>query len=223
MNKRLSLIIVGLLFLMGCNADKNPTDQPKPVPVSPDSVNPEPANPNQQSEINIDDYFPKEKHVKYFKGVGNEFATETHTFYEKQDDLLPVIIDNGGTSILKVYQLNEQGIFLVYEQAEYYEDEVPSLQSLQAEFKETSILTKPIKVGKVINGWKIVSVDEELTIQVGTLNKVIVLEKVNQDGSLNREYWAPTYGLVKKEFYMKHEDGNETLVTSELEKVIPQN
>lgn len=223
MNKRLSVIIVGLLFLMGCNADKNPSVQPKPVPVNPDSVNPAPVDPSQQAEINIEAYFPKEKQVKYFKGMGNEFATETHTFYEKQGDLLPVIIDNGGTRILKVYQLNEQGIFLVYEQEEYYEDEVPSLQSLQTESKKMSILVKPIKVGEVINGSEIVSVDEELTVQIGTLNKVIVLETKYEDGSLHREYWAPTYGLVKKEFYMKHEDGNETLVTSELEKVIPQN
>lgn len=185
--------------------------KPTTSPVSPDS------KPDQSDqEISLKTYFPAENQIKYFKGTGNEFAEEKETVFEMQGNYLPTIVSNGGTSMLKIYKLTEKGIYLVYQQPEYYEKNVPAVTSLEKDFKEVPILTNPISEGTVINGWKIVSSNKNLLLPIGSIKKAIVLEQENQDGSISRQYWAPKYGLVKKEFYMKDSSGSEMLITSEL-------
>ncbi|MFE8702372.1 hypothetical protein ACFYKX_17380 [Cytobacillus sp. FJAT-54145] len=175
-------------------------------------------NEDQHTE-NIQQYFPKEKQKKFFKGIGNEFAEESEWFYEQEGNYLPSVLENGGTRILKVYKLTSEGLYLVYEEPEFYRDEIPSMETLQSAFKEKPLLLSSLKEGSFIGSWKVIKTNEELTVPLGEMDHVMVLEHSNGDGSISRQYWAPTFGLVKKEFYMEHEDGNETMVTSELERV----
>lgn len=191
-------------------ATDTPT-KPTTPPTSPDS---KPGQSDQ--EISLKKYFPAENQIKYFKGTGNEFAEEQETVFEMQGNYLPTIVSNGGTSMLKIYKLTEKGIFIVYQQPEYYEKDVPAVTSLEKDFKEIPILTNPISEGAVINGWKIVSSKKNLLLPIGSIKNAVVLEQENQDSSISRQYWAPKYGLVKKEFYMKDSSGSEMLITSEL-------
>jgi len=186
--------------------------KPTAPPTSPDNSKPD----QSQEDISLKAYFPAENQIKYFKGTGNEFAEEKETVFEMQGNYLPTIISNGGTSMLKIYKLAEKGIYLVYLQPEYYEKDVPAVTSLEKDFKEVPILTKPLAVGTFINGWKIVSSKKNLLLPIGSIKKAVVLEQENQDGSISRQYWAPKFGLVKKEFYMKDSSGSEMLITSEL-------
>ncbi|WP_335378836.1 hypothetical protein [Bacillus sp. JJ1122] len=213
----------------------DPTDQPKqgdsdekPVTNDQGKTNDTPTKPTtspthpdskpgqSDQERSLKEYFPAENQIKYFKGTGNEFAEEKETVFKMQGNYLPTIISNGGTSMLKIYKLTDKGIFIVYQQPEYYEKDVPAVTSLEKDFKEIPILTNPISEGTVINGWKIVSSKKNLLLPIGSIKKTVVLEQENQDGSISRQYWAPKYGLVKKEFYMKDSSGSEMLVTSEL-------
>lgn len=189
-----------------------PTPTPTPTPTNPDTSKPEPTHENHLFK----DYFPEENQIKYFTGTGNEFAEEKETVFEMQGNYLPTIVSNGGTSMLKIYKFTDKGIYLVYQQPEYYEKDVPLVTSLENEFKETPILIEPIAEGAVINGWKIISVNKNLLLPIGSIKNSIVLELANKDGSISRQYWAPKYGLVKKEFYMKDSSGYETIITSEL-------
>ncbi|WP_423410600.1 hypothetical protein AABM38_12025 [Heyndrickxia sp. MSNUG] len=213
------------------NSAHDQTDQPEPgdsdekpvtndqgktndTPTSPTSPDSKPGQSDQK--ISLKDYFPSENQIKYFKGTGNEFAEEKEIVFEMQGNYLPTIVSNGGTSMLKIFKLTEKGIFLVYQQSEYYEKDVPAVTSLEKDFKEAPILTNPISEGTVINGWKIVSSNKNLLLPIGSIKKAVVLEQENQDSSISRQYWAPKYGLVKKEFYMKDSSGSEMLITSEL-------
>lgn len=231
-------LITALLFLAGCSGGPNsaapgdqngkPSEKPnqsepskppitKPEPAQPSNPQPNPskASPSHQ-DYKIEAYFPEQNQVKYFKGTGNEFAEEKETVYERQGDYLPTIVSNGGTNMLKIYKLTNQGIFLVYQEPEYYEDDVPPIASLEEHFQEVPVLTDPIKHGVDINGWKITAVNKTILLPIGTVRHVIILELTNEDGSISRQYWAPKFGIVKKEFYFMHSDGSETVITSEL-------
>lgn len=190
---------------------ENPS-QPTTKPTDPDDSKPDPVHKDHLVKA----YFPQQNQIKYFKGTGNEFAEEKEIIFELQGSYLPTIVSNGGTSMLKIYKLTDKGIYLVYQQPEYYENYVPEVITLQDSFTEIPILTEPVAEGRVINGWKIISKDKNLLLPIGSIKKAIVLEQVNQDGSITRQYWAPKFGLVKKEFYMKDNSGAETLITSEL-------
>lgn len=175
-------------------------------------------DPKVEEKLKIEDYFPPEKVIKYFRGEGNEYATEVETVFAKQGIYLPTIVNNGGTQILRIYKLNDNGIYVVYEQPEYYEDMPPSMESLKKEFTEKEVLTGPLQKGHLINGWKIIDVEKNVTLPIGSFAHVIVLER-SENSSVNRHYWSTEYGLVMKEFVYTDEDGFQTVVTSELERV----
>lgn len=230
-----------LFFLVGCNAtsDSNgetPKDTNNEEVTSDDSVD-KPSTDDEEEDpveekpveevatINIQEYFPPENVIKHFIGEGNEYASEVETTFKREGEFLVSLGNNGGTQVLRVYQLTQDGIHIVYEVPEYYEESPPSVASLQEQFQTQDVLTVPVEKGRKINGWEIVDIAHELTLPIGTLNDVIVLEKTNgNDESMNRHYWAKQYGLVKKEFYYKNEDAFELMVTTELEKVeeLPQ-
>lgn len=165
------------------------------------------------------DFLPPDLTVKHFKGEGNEYAAEVETFFQSEGEYLPSYVNNGGTQVLKIYQVTTQGIYVVYEEPEYYEETPPSISSLQDDFQKVEVLTLPLEKGKTINGWEIVGTDESLTLPLGTVSDIVVLEKTFEDGSISRNYWAKKLGLVKKEYYYKAEDGTELAVTTELESV----
>lgn len=235
----ISLLLI--FSLAGCsyNDTADPQNQEKPSdsanenPVSPapshnggSPTSPaKPATPGSnpsQKVIEINDFFPAENQIKFFEGKGNEFAQETEVIFEMQDNYLPTVVSNGGTSMLKIYKLTDEGIYLVYQQPEYYEESVPAPFEFEDKFKEVPILTKPLKSGAMINGWKIIAVDQNLLLPIGSIKKAVILEQEEEDGSFSRQYWAPGLGLVKKEFYMIDSKGSETSITTELSEITPR-
>jgi hypothetical protein len=238
-----ALISLLLIFtLAGCtwNESANPqheekpsdssNDKPKPAePTKPDGSPATPASPAtpvstpSQQENTLKKFFPDDNQVKYFEGEGNEFADEKEIIFELQDNYLPTIVSNGGTSMLKIYKMTDTGIYLVYQQPEYYENRIPDLSTLESQFKEVPILTEPLKPGTMINGWKVIALDQNLLLPIGTVKQAVILEKTDDNGSVSRQYWAPRYGLVKKEFYMKDSMGTETIITTELLDSVSRN
>lgn len=230
-------MLILLFFLAGCFG-KNDNPNPKTVdngteeePVTApegneveDKTEDENNVPQQKPEeseesVRIQDYYPPELKVKYFKGEGNEFATEVETLFQREGEYLSSFVNNGGTQILKVYQLSEDGIYVVYEQPEYYEENPPNLETIKNNFQQQEILTAPIEEGHEMEGWKIVAVDETISLPIGNLDEILILEKVYEDGSISKNYWAKELGVVKKEYYYKDGEKIELAVTSELERV----
>lgn len=198
-------LFIGALFLSGCTEKESPALNEKPI---------------HAEETRIEDYFPQENKTYIYRGEGNEFATFKEVFYKKTDSYLTSIVENGGTRLLRIYQLKNNGIYTVYEQPEFYEENVPSFEELKQEFKPTPLLIKPIKSNKTFNNWKIIDTTASLDHPLGQLKNVIILEQVNQeDNTIVRNYWAPGIGKVKQEFISKEHDGEEYRVTSELVEI----
>jgi hypothetical protein len=205
--KRWLFLLLTSLLLVGCveiNVNNSKDEQKSPLPIV------------DEQTVSLMDYFPNKPIEKQFQGIGNEFAQYTETFYENVDDYYPAIVDNGGTRVLRIYRVTDKEISIVYEQPEFYDEAIPSLSSLEAEFQDKPLLTIPLEVGRTIGDWKLVSNSETVTVPFGTFSDVIVLEKMNDDGSFNRQYWVEEYGKVKDEYSQKDENGNLFEVLSEL-------
>lgn len=209
MKKWLFLLVTSLL-LVGCveinvNTSKNEQKPPQP-------------NVDEQT-VSLLDYFPNNPIEKQFQGIGNEFAQYSETFFEKEGDYYPAIVDNGGTRLLRIYRVTDKEISIVYEQPEFYEETIPSIASLEAAFQNKPLMTLPLEVGKTMGDWKIVSLSETVTVPFGTFSDAIVLEKTNEDGSINRQFWVEEYGKVKDEYSQKDENGDLFEVKSELDTI----
>lgn len=205
--KKWFYIVLGCLLLVGCTADKSPSKE-----------SPKTEQPSVET-TKMADYYPLENKIYSYKGEGNEYATYKETFYEKEGDYLPSIVDNGGTCVLKVYQFTADGIYLVYEQAEFYDETLPALDSIKSEFKPIPLLVNPLEVGTVFEEWKIVDKIAKLTLPIGEVHDVLVIEKKGGDKSIVKNYWAAGYGKVMDEFLYTDESGEEFVVTSKLEKI----
>jgi hypothetical protein len=208
--KKWLLLLLTSLLLVGCveiNINKSKNEE-------------NPPQPNVEEQIvTLLDYFPNKPIEKQFKGIGNEFAQYTETFYEKDGDYYPVIVDNGGTRVLRIYRVTDKEITLVHEQPEFYEETIPSIAALKSAFQNKPLLTLPLEIGRTMGDWKLVSLSETVTVPFGTFSDVIVLEKTNEDGSINRQYWVKEYGKVKDEYSQKDENGNLFEVKSELDTI----
>jgi hypothetical protein len=209
LKKWLCLLFTSLL-LVGCVEINLNTPKNEPNPPLP--------NVDEQT-ISLLHYFPNKPIEKQFQGIGNEFAEYTETFYEKQGNYYPAIVDNGGTRVLRVYKSTDKEISLVYEQPEFYEETIPSITTLESEFQDKVLLSLPLKVGNTMGEWKLVSNTETVTVPFGTFSDVIVLEKINEDSSINRQYWVKEYGKVKDEFSQRDKSGNLFEVKSELDTI----
>lgn len=172
-----------------------------------------------EQTLTLIDFFPKNPVEKYFIGIGNEFAQYTETIYAKDRIYYPATIDNGGTRVLRIYKVTENVISIVYEQPEFYDEKIPPLSTLEQSFQDKPLLALPLEKGKKIGEWEIVNLSETVTVPFGKFTNVIVLEKTNQDGSINRQYWAKNYGKVKDEYFFENENGDRYEVNSELQSI----
>jgi hypothetical protein len=203
--KKLIIYLLSVLFLFGCTSAGNN----KPVP---------PSDIDKDPEITLLQFFPQSPTERLFLGKGNEFATYTETFYKNEGSYYPSIVENGGTSMLRIYKVTEDEIALVYEEGEFYDD-VPPISSLEDKFQTRPILTAPIKVGSENREWKVIEYLESLKVPFGNIPDVYVLEKKNKEGSTEKQYWARQYGKIKEEFIIDDQNGVQFEVTSELEKI----
>ncbi|MBP2240294.1 hypothetical protein J2Z40_000847 [Cytobacillus eiseniae] len=204
------LFILACLLLTGCKIDESPS----PFPGSSES-----QSHSDIDSIAIDDFFPLENKIYSFNGEGNEYAAYKETFFTRIDHYLPSIVENGGTRILKVYELTTEGIYLVYEQPEYYEETLPSIDSIKGKFNRQTLLMSPLTIGTVYDDWEIVNIDEEIQLPIGKIKKIIVVEQKDEENqTIITSFWAPGYGKIKEEF-VSTEGSEEFKVVSELKNM----
>lgn len=209
-------IISCLFLLLGCtsqNPEKPSDNNPIPSPIETD------VGDDEENTISASllDYFPDKPIVKGYLGTGNEYAQYTETFYQKEGEYIPSIIDNGGTRVLRIYKVTEDEISIVYEQSEFYNETIPSISALEPAFQSKPILTSPLELGGMNGEWKIVDINHTLKVPYKEFNHVLVIEKTNTDGSVNRQYWVKQLGKIKDEFIIEEENGDRYEVTSELQ------
>lgn len=220
----LLFIILSGLLVTACGQDNaNPTpkkeenestvDEEKEIDEKP-SVKEEEKAPDGYS---LAGFFMKDGAEVEFKGEGNEFAQFTAKTQWLNDRFVNVYEDNGGTVMLRTFRIDKDKIVVVQEEGESYTEYNPSASELEQLKPQYTYLQLPLKKGEQFDGWTVIDHNAKLDTPLQAFKNVFVIEKENE-GGINRKYFAEGYGEIKREFIMKEGD-EEFIVTSTIEKI----
>lgn len=179
-----------------------------------------PTTQQQVKELAVTDvssYFPVEQGLTWeYEGNGNEYAAFTRKALYRENNLVEMSDNNGGTVMGMTFKVSPASVEKIFSIPEFYDErnilkEKPNLQEV--------ILKAPLKVGAA---WKndnskreIVSIDEKIDTPSGIYDHVVKIKITSLDEkaepSENYEYYAKGVGLVRREFI-----SGQTKVTSKL-------
>lgn len=214
-----SIVLLLMLLLSACS-EKSTDDSPIDTGTPSEEIREEVPQTEDSAEEKIDlkRYFMKDGTVAKYLGDGNEYASYQARTQWHNDDTVSIYEDNGGTVVIRTYRITEDSIHLIKEQGEYYETYSPTDEELQSLPIISTILQTPIETGITFDEWTIVSIDQTLETPYKTFDEVIVLEKTDESGAVQRKYFVQDFGEIKREFIMQENDA-EFSVTSTLESV----
>lgn len=216
---KFSIVLLLMLLLSACS-EKSTDDSPIDTGTPSEEIREEVPETEDSAEEKIDlkRFFMKDGSVAKYLGDGNEYASYQARTQWHNDNTVSIYEDNGGTVVIRTYRITEDSIHLIKEQAEYYETYSPTDEELKSLPIISTILQTPIETGKTFDEWTVVSIDQTLETPYKTFDDVIVLEKTDESGALQRKYFVQDFGEIKREFIMKENDA-EFSVTSTLESV----
>lgn len=163
-------------------------------------------------------YFLDDGTIAHFKGDGIEFSNyQTRTEW-LDDRHVNVYEDNGGVELIRSFRLDDNKIVVLQERPSEGEDDKVTLEDLSDAKPVETYLAFPLEVGNEIDGWKVISVDENLETPLQKFTDVIVLEETFDDGAYNRSYFAKGFGEIKRHYFSEEEDGPFE-VTSVIEQI----
>lgn len=227
--KWLSLMLsVGILSSCGLfqnDSDEtgieDPTEQVDDVEDDVTQEEPSETDTPTNSEVNQDltAWLPRLNNVTYhYEGTGNEFAEFTRYPQFSQDDYYQTTTDNGGTTIVEIYEYRDDEVVRVFRNGEtYFRDNFSEIGTFTADQEEEIILKLPLEVGQSWeNGdttFEITSVDSEITVPAGTYKTIEVTATI-EEGIVTKQYYAEGVGLVADHY----EDG-DFVIQSNLEAI----
>ncbi len=154
-----------------------------------------------EAEKVVADYFPFRENVKYvYQGDGNEFAGFDVYVDYISGDRIQQSINNGGTVMTRIYEVNDGKLVRTFSEGEiYYRENM--LQKPDGEGEV--LLMEPIKKG---TAWKldgggqrtITDISKEIQTPLGSFTAIEVVTE-GRDG-INIDYYAKGIGLVKTIF-----------------------
>lgn len=202
-------------------------EKQNPPPTSQDHDKPQDdtdatEDPNKYSdaetEVDLSNFFLPDGAKAHYKGEGNEFSTLAIEVHKIGEQFVAVDEDNGGTLIRKLYRIDEDKISLLSEDVVHTNIDLPS-EELMKDLKPVEVyLQKPLKVGNKYDHWEIIETNSTVETPYKKFDNAIVIEMVD-DGFINRKYFVPNYGEVKRESIMQCEGDEDFIVTSSLETV----
>jgi hypothetical protein len=220
--RKLAILVLPILFLFACGADpSNDNDPVEPTagetPTSTvEKPEPEPVVP---TETNLNQFFLTDGSSAQFLGDGNEYASYSLKTQWMNENYVATYEDNGGTVMQRIYRISTDKISLLAENGEAYDAQMPSVEELEAKPEIGIYLSTPLEVGTEFNDWIITSTSETVETSLQMFTDVIVIEKKEEQGNLNRKYFAKEFGEIKREFIM-HEGEQEIIISSTIEKVM---
>lgn len=167
-------------------------------------------------ELAIADYFPLTNNYEaVFKGTGNEFAGFTRKYDFIDGDYVQMRSDNGGTSMVNIYRVDETGVYEIFSRGEFYVRE-NYISRVKSRSPEQTILKAPLKVGTT---WEdssgshvITSLNKMVTVPFGKFEALEVTE--TSDNFVTKQYFAKDIGLIKTEYTST--EGESFQIISEL-------
>ena len=220
------LILFLLLSACGQNTVESPSDSNEPPSAEEEQrdevieeqeevvTEPEP----EPSKVQLSNFFMQDGVIAMYLGEGNEYASYRARTQWHNDHTVSIFEDNGGTTLYRTYRISDKSIDLIQEQGEFYDEFNPTDEELQALPKLSTFLKLPVEPGENIDDWEVISVNETIDTPFQVFEQVIVLEKSDDTGAIQRRYIVEKYGEIKREFIMNEED-IEFIVTSTLESV----
>lgn len=222
------LILISMLSACGEDSVEYPsvsnetpsTEEEQPVEVieEPDEVVAEPQPEQEPNKVQLSNFFMQDGVTAVYLGEGNEYASYRTRTQWHNDHTVSIFEDNGGTTLLRTYRISDESIDLIQEQGEFYDEFNPTEEELQALPKLSTFLKLPLVPGENIDDWKVISVNGTIDTPFQVFEQVIVLEKSDDTGAIQRRYFVEKYGEIKREFIMNEKD-IEFVVTSTLESV----
>ncbi|MCJ7690554.1 MAG: GerMN domain-containing protein, partial [Clostridiaceae bacterium] len=227
MKKNISVILVIFTFVLltGCSKGiTSNTKTPENTGTSPTKVD------SQIKEIDSEDiaedtakiekYYPFEKNVKYmYAGEGNEYATYSVDVDYSSKNRQQIRVNNGGTETVKVLENKDGELRLILSKGEiYYREDFTS----QINNKPEILLKEPLTKGNswtLKDGSKRSITNVKVAIKTALANyECIEVTTVRKD-STDKDYYAPTIGLVKTLFSSNGSEISSTL--NKMEKNVP--
>lgn len=225
------LLILVLLITLGCGNNQqkqpeptNPSENENPNIENPEEQEDPEANgnnqvPPEQEELSIEDLYPLESNKEYlYVGEGNEYASYRVLvdYLDNKTKRVQTRTNNGGTEMVKVLEIGDTSLSLIYSKEEvYYRENFLNTKSPKNDIE--ILLKEPIEVG---TQWTL-SDDRVRTItniaaQINTpLDSYRAIEVTTESShSTIKDYYAPGIGLVKSIF---NSEGSE--VTSTLSEI----
>lgn len=165
--------------------------------------------------LKIEDYYPIKENVKYvYEGNGNEYASYNVYVDYTSENKVQQRVDNGGTVIAKVIEINDGKVTRLLSRAEaYYRENL-----LEAKGDDVEVLLmEPLVKG---TSWKLddsrIRKITNTSVKVETPSGSYDAIEVTTEGSNDKtiDYYAKNVGLVKSVFI-----SGGTEVTSSLSKI----
>ena len=226
------IITILLVSFNGCSKNKEDnkadnltlTPSPSPIVTLPpeEVVDEDTSGTDSQTDIEerkLIDYYPIQADTEYvYEGEGNEYASYTRylDYVDIEKNKLQTRTNNGGTETVRVIELRDGKLSVVYKVDEcYYRDSFMD-KTVDPTASEV-LLMEPLVKGTEWNlpdGRK--RYISELEVQIDTPSgEYKALEVTTKEqGGTNKDYYAPGVGLVKSIY---SSDGLE--VTSSLSKI----
>lgn len=198
--KKLFMILL-IVLLAACTRVETPVDPSTKEPIE---------QPEKDS-IALSDFFMKDGTTAKYAGEGNEFAQLTIKTQWLNDRYVNTYTSSG-TSVLTTYRIDEDKIVVLQSIPETYDIVTPTEAELSSMEPISTYLQLPFEIGATFDGWTIIDTTATLDTPLQTFTNVIVIEEQNEEGSINRNYFAKGYGFIKSEFIMK--DGDQLYTVS---------
>jgi len=209
------MIVIVSLGACRVQEENPPQQKPVPTPAEP-AVSPEPTA-APAAEEDLTNFFPFETgNMWEFEGEGMEYASFVQTVVNRSGNKYQLTIDNGGTIIANVIEVNKDSVVNIYREGEAYDN--ANLLNRPSNLNIILLMT-PLKKGTFWiseeNHYEITDTNATVTVPAGTFEDCIVVKETYKDqGDYMLFYYKRGIGLVQSQFVS---DGGE-IITSKLKR-----
>lgn len=182
------------------NDEAEPAEDPTEEIVVDEEDEEEEAEETNDVNQTLADWIPRINNVVYsYEGFGNEYASFNWTPQFNQENYYQIAKDNGGTTVVEIYEYHDDEIVRTFSRPEtYFRDNFTAIGAIDEYTENEVVLKKPIAVGTNWStgeaDYEITAVDKEISVPAGDYTTIEVT--ITYDDSVIKRYYAEDIGLV---------------------------